>query len=154
MNEQLSTGTQTFMESHKEKKVVFTNGCFDILHPGHVTYLNMAKELGDVLVVGLNSDLSVQRIKGPGRPINSELDRKFMLESLRSVDCVEIFDQETPLELIKAISPHILVKGGDWKVEEIVGFQWVKQHGGEVFSLPFKQGHSTTSLIKSLQGKN
>lgn len=112
---------QSFKEISQNKTIVFTNGCFDILHRGHVTYLNEAKKLGDLLVVGLNSDASVKRLKGETRPINSEQDRKFVLQNLKSVDFVEIFEDDTPLELIKAIMPNILVKGGDWKVEQIVG---------------------------------
>ena len=136
------------------KKVVFTNGCFDILHPGHITYLTAAKELGDYLVIGLNSDNSVKKIKGPDRPINNENNRKIMLEALRAVDFVEIFDDPTPLELIKALSPNILVKGGDWEIKDIVGAEYVQERGGEVYSLAFKDGHSTTSLIEKLQGKS
>jgi rfaE bifunctional protein nucleotidyltransferase chain/domain len=110
-----------FLEVNKGKKIVFTNGCFDILHRGHVTYLNQAKSLGDLLVMGMNSDASVKRLKGPERPINKELDRKFVLENLKSVDFVEIFTEDTPLELIKLVKPSILVKGGDWTIDKIVG---------------------------------
>lgn len=133
------------------KKIVFTNGCFDILHRGHISYLNQAKSLGDILVVGLNSDRSVKRLKGEERPINSEEDRKFMLENLKAVDRVEIFHEDTPLELIKTLTPDILVKGGDWKPEQIVGSQHVLENGGKVFSLNFINGYSTTNIIDSIK---
>ncbi|MDC1173853.1 D-glycero-beta-D-manno-heptose 1-phosphate adenylyltransferase [Bacteriovoracaceae bacterium] len=138
---------EKFLEASKGKTIVFTNGCFDILHSGHVQYLNEARALGDILVVGLNSDSSVKRLKGPERPINKELDRKFVLENLRSVSKVFIFDEDTPYELIKSISPNILVKGGDWKPDQIVGSDLVLKAGGEVKSLTFKDGYSTTNII-------
>ena len=140
-----------FLERNTDKKIVFTNGCFDILHRGHLTYLAEAKSCGDKLVVGLNSDLSVKRFKGPERPINSEADRKFMLENLRSVDHVEIFEEDTPLNLIKKILPQVLTKGGDWKVAEIVGSSEVLASGGEVFSLHFVDGFSTTNIIEKIK---
>ena len=133
------------------KKIVFTNGCFDILHVGHVTYLDKAKRLGDVLIVGLNSDSSVRRIKGKGRPINNELDRARVLASLSSVDYVTIFSEATPEKLIRKLKPGILVKGGDWKTETIVGASFVRALGGRVASLPFVKGYSTTSIIKRLE---
>lgn len=138
------------MKLNSEKKVVFTNGCFDILHPGHVAYLFEAKSLGDVLVVGLNSDASVKRLKGPSRPINDENSRKYVLESLKPVDFVEIFDEDTPLTLIKKIMPDVLVKGGDWKPEQIVGSKEVLENGGTVRSLKFIDGHSTTNIIEKI----
>lgn len=141
------------LKNSKSKRIVFTNGCFDILHSGHISYLNEAKLLGDILIVGLNSDKSVQRLKGPSRPINNEQDRKFFLENLRSVDGVEIFDTETPLELIKTIMPNTLVKGGDWEAKDIIGSDIIIKNGGEVKSLQFKDGHSTTSFIEMVQGK-
>jgi rfaE bifunctional protein nucleotidyltransferase chain/domain len=141
------------LKNSKSKRIVFTNGCFDILHSGHISYLNEAKLLGDILIVGLNSDKSVQRLKGPSRPINNEQDRKFFLENLRSVDGVEIFDTETPLELIKMIMPNTLVKGGDWEAKDIIGSDIIIKNGGEVKSLQFKDGHSTTSFIEMVQGK-
>ncbi|RLA64235.1 MAG: D-glycero-beta-D-manno-heptose 1-phosphate adenylyltransferase [Epsilonproteobacteria bacterium] len=150
----LSEQAQKFLKSAEGKKIVFTNGCFDILHPGHVGYLAAARELGDFLVIGLNSDNSVKKLKGPDRPINNEKNRKFMLEGLKAVDFVEIFDESTPLELIEALSPDILVKGGDWEIKDIVGAEFVQAAGGEVYSLAFKDGHSTTNLIKKLQGKS
>lgn len=143
-----------FEQSRKNKKVVFTNGCFDILHRGHLSYLNEAKSLGDILVIGVNSDKSVKRLKGENRPINSELDRVFMLENLKAVDFVFIFEEDTPYELIKKIQPNILVKGGDWKPEQIVGHDIVEALGGKTLSLNFEDGYSTTNLIKKVQGKN
>ena len=135
--------------SHRQgKKVVFTNGCFDILHRGHVTYLNEAKSLGDILVLGLNSDASVKRLKGETRPVNIEEDRKFVLENLKAIDYVFIFTEDTPYELIKIIMPDVLVKGGDWKPEQIVGSDLVLANGGEVKSLNFVNGFSTTSIIE------
>ena len=150
----LSNETKCFLENNRDKKIVFTNGCFDILHPGHVEYLNDAKKQGHLLIIGLNSDASVRRLKGPTRPINNETDRKFMLENLKAVDHVIIFDQETPYELIKALRPNVLVKGGDWKIEQIVGHDIVTSYGGQVKSLLFKEGYSTSNLIKDLQGKS
>ncbi|MAZ48818.1 MAG: D-glycero-beta-D-manno-heptose 1-phosphate adenylyltransferase [Halobacteriovoraceae bacterium] len=141
---------EEFRNSVAGKKVVFTNGCFDILHRGHVSYLNEAKSLGDILVVGLNSDASVKRLKGESRPVNSERDRKFVLENLKAVDYVFIFEQDTPLELIKKVSPYILVKGGDWKPDQIVGSEFVLQNGGQVKSLQFVDGFSTTSTIEKI----
>lgn len=132
-------------------KTVFTNGCFDILHIGHVHYLNEARSLGDKLVVGLNSDKSVKRLKGNERPINNELDRKYVLENLKAVDEVIIFDEDTPIELIKKINPHILVKGGDWPIEKIVGHEHVLANGGVVKSLSFKDGYSTTSTLEKIK---
>jgi rfaE bifunctional protein nucleotidyltransferase chain/domain len=152
--EKLSEDTKLFLKKFDGKKIVFTNGCFDILHLGHVEYLNEARALGDALIIGLNSDASVKRLKGPDRPINNEHDRKEMLLNLRAVDSVQIFDNETPLEIIQMISPSILVKGGDWKVEQIVGYEFVLSHGGIVKSLSFKNGYSTSNLIKNVQGKN
>ena len=139
-----------FLEENQSKKIVFTNGCFDILHRGHVTYLNAARSLGDILVIGLNSDASVKRLKGDKRPINNEDDRKFLLENLKAVDGVFIFNEDTPLELIKSIKPHVLVKGGDWQVEQIVGAQEVLSWGGRVQSLNFVDGFSTTGTIEKI----
>lgn len=134
----------------KKKTIVFTNGCFDILHPGHVDYLNRAKKLGDILVVGLNSDASVRRLKGPTRPVNKEQDRALVLSNLRSVDYVIIFEEDTPYELIKAVEPDFLVKGGDWPVDKIVGADIVCQKGGKVLSLNFLPGYSTTAIIERI----
>ena len=130
------------------KKIVFTNGCFDILHKGHVTYLKKAKSLGDILILGLNSDDSVRRLKGPTRPVNSENDRAVVLEALECIDYIVIFDEDTPLNLIKNIMPDILVKGGDYKVEDVVG----REYAGRVEIIDFVQGYSTTSTIEKLNG--
>ncbi len=151
--EQLSKETIAFLEKNRGKKIVFTNGCFDILHLGHVEYLNEAKAQGDVLIVAINSDTSVRELKGPDRPVNNEHDRAQMLLNLKAVDCVQVFTEQTPLEIIKLIKPNVLVKGGDWKPEQIVGSDFVLSHGGEVKSLMFKQGYSTSNLIKAVQGK-
>lgn len=140
-----------FLEKNKGKKIVFTNGCFDILHRGHVTYLAEARKLGDLLVIGLNSDASVKRLKGPERPINNESDRSFVMSQLKSVDFVEIFTEDTPLNLILTVKPGVLVKGGDWKIEQIVGGKEVQSMGGQVFSLNFVDGYSTTNLIEKIQ---
>ena len=141
---------QSFLEKFHGKKIVFTNGCFDIIHPGHITYLNQAKKLGDVLIVGINSDASVARLKGPNRPINNQVDRKFVLENLRCVDFVEIFSEDTPLNLILKIKPQILTKGGDWPVDKIVGAKEVMSWGGTVKSLTHVPGKSTTSIIDKI----
>ncbi len=133
------------------KKVVFTNGCFDIIHRGHVEYLNQAKSLGDYLLIGLNSDKSVRKLKGEGRPVNSEKDRAFILSNLKSVDCIIIFEEDTPYNLISAILPDILVKGGDWKENDIVGSDIVKTAGGKVMSLKFIDNYSTTSIINKIK---
>ncbi len=132
-------------------KVVFTNGCFDILHEGHVSYLRQARGLGDVFVVGLNSDASVKRLKGRERPVNNELSRAAVLSALECVDCVCMFGEDTPYELINEVLPDVLVKGGDWEPDSIVGADIVKLHGGEVLSLPFKPGHSTTGIIEKIR---
>ncbi len=132
------------------KKVVFTNGCFDILHIGHVSYLEEAKSCGDILIVGLNSDASVKRLKGESRPINSQLERAFVLCGLRPVDYVVVFEEDTPYNLISKVLPSVLVKGGDWKAEQIVGSDIVLANGGEVKSLMFKEGFSTTNIITKI----
>lgn len=150
----LSQKLEKILSQRDGKKIVFTNGCFDILHSGHVTYLNEAKSLGDFLVIGLNSDESVKRLKGAERPINKELDRKLLLENLRSIDAVELFSEDTPYDLIKEIRPDILVKGGDWQPEEIIGHDIVHSYNGKVQSLTFKDGYSTTSIIGQVQGKS
>jgi D-glycero-beta-D-manno-heptose 1-phosphate adenylyltransferase len=140
-----------FLLHNQNKKIVFTNGCFDILHRGHVSYLAEAKKLGDLLLIGLNSDQSVKRLKGPERPINNEADRQYVLSQLKSVDHVEIFTEDTPLNLILKVRPHMLVKGGDWKIDQIVGAREVISWGGQVFSLNFVDGYSTTSIIHKIQ---
>lgn len=129
------------------KRIVFTNGVFDILHAGHVTYLEAARALGDVLVVGLNTDASVRRLKGPERPINVEDDRAWVLSALRAVDYVVLFDDDTPLEVIRALMPDVLVKGGDYTRETIVGADDVEAHGGTVCTIPLVEGRSTTAII-------
>jgi rfaE bifunctional protein nucleotidyltransferase chain/domain len=146
-----SAELKVFLSKNKDKKIVFTNGCFDILHRGHVAYMNEAKSCGDVLLLGLNSDESVKRLKGPTRPVNNEEDRKFVLENLKAIDFVEIFTEDTPLNLIKEVMPKVLVKGGDWSVDQIVGSKQVIEGGGEVFSLNFVDGFSTTGIIEKIQ---
>lgn len=136
----------------KSDRIVFTNGCFDILHRGHVEYLQEAAALGDRLVIGVNTDRSVQRLgKGLDRPINDQDSRALVLAALRYVDAIVIFDEDTPLELISAIQPDVLVKGGDWKPEDIVGSDVVKARGGEVRSLKLVEGFSTTRLIDRIK---
>ncbi|HRF78610.1 MAG TPA: D-glycero-beta-D-manno-heptose 1-phosphate adenylyltransferase [Flavobacteriales bacterium] len=136
----------------KGDRIVFTNGCFDILHRGHVEYLQEAAALGDRLIIGLNSDASVRRLgKAADRPLNDEQSRAKVLSALRLVDAVVIFDQDTPLELIQAIAPEVLVKGGDWKEDQIVGAEVVKARGGEVRSLKLVDGFSTTALIEKIR---
>ena len=130
--------------------IVFTNGCFDVLHRGHVDFLNRAKALGTRLVVGLNSDESVRQIKGAGRPFQTQEDRKAVLEGLASVDEVIIFEELTPEHLIHQLKPDILVKGGDWKPDEIVGAEFVKGNGGQVFSIPLVEGYSSTAVIERM----
>lgn len=133
------------------KKVVFTNGCFDLLHVGHVRYLQAARNLGDILVVALNTDASVKKLKGPTRPVQTENDRAEILAALGCVDFTILFDEETPERIIQLIKPDILAKGGDWKIEQIVGAPFVQSYGGQVFSLDFIEGKSTTRLIEKSQ---
>ena len=134
----------------KGKKIVFTNGCFDLLHLGHVRYLEEAKSLGDILVVGVNSDTSVRGLKGPNRPILPEEERAEILSGLGCVDYVTIFDEPTPLNLISLLLPDVLVKGGDWTKEATVGWETVERTGGEVVILSFVEGSSTSHLIESI----
>ena len=134
----------------KGKRIVFTNGCFDLLHVGHIRYLEEAKALGDILVVGINSDQSVRRIKGPYRPILPEEERAEILSGLGCVDYITIFDEADPLELISSLQPHVLVKGGDWTQETTVGKEVVEGLGGKVVILPFVQGASTSNLIETI----
>ncbi len=138
-------------EKEAGKKIVFTNGCFDILHAGHVKYLRRAKALGDLLVVGLNSDASVRKLKGPGRPVNSAANRAAVLSALKFVDYVVVFSQDTPLALIRKVRPDFLVKGGDWKTSQIVGGDWVRSYGGKVRSLPFVKGRSTSKVLDAIR---
>jgi D-beta-D-heptose 7-phosphate kinase/D-beta-D-heptose 1-phosphate adenosyltransferase len=133
------------------RTVVFTNGCFDLLHPGHVRYLAEAQSLGDVLVVALNSDRSVRLLKGEGRPILNELERAQVVAALQAVDFVIIFDEETPRELVAKLLPDVLVKGGDWSLDEIIGRDEVEAAGGKVLSLPYVEGSSTTDIIERIK---
>lgn len=137
---------------HRERKerVVFTNGCFDILHVGHVRYLQRARELGEVLVIGLNSDESVKRLKGRSRPILPLDERRELLLALRAVDYVCVFAEDTPFEIIAQVRPDVLVKGGDWPVEKIVGHDYVASYGGKTYSLPYIEGRSTTEIIAQI----
>lgn len=139
----------SFEEEITSKKVVFTNGCFDILHAGHITNLEESKELGDILIIGLNSDNSVRRLKGNDRPINSWMDRAMVLSRLRSVDYVIGFDEDTPIDLIKDLKPNVITKGGDYKESEMIGGSFVKSYGGEVIILPYLDGYSTTDILKN-----
>ena len=135
----------------EHKKIVFTNGCFDFIHPGHIHYLNEAKSMGDILVIGLNSDKSVRKIKGKGRPINNQDFRSSVLSSLEMVDYVIVFEESTPYELIKSIVPDILVKGGDYKIEDVVGREIVEGNKGKVVCVSYIEGFSTTSIIKKIK---
>lgn len=134
-----------------KEKVVFTNGCFDIIHPGHLDLLERARRLGTKLIVGINSDSSVRAIKGAPRPFLSQDDRALMLKSLRSVDEVCVFYEPTPEKLIKELRPDVLVKGGDWQTDEIIGADFVEKNGGEVFSLPLKDGYSTSAIVEKIR---
>ena len=134
----------------KNHKVVFTNGCFDVLHRGHVTYLAAARDLGDCLIVGLNNDASVRRLKGENRPVNNENDRALVLSALSFIDYIILFEEDTPKNLIEQVKPDILVKGGDYKIENIVGADFVTKNGGEVLTIPFVDGYSSTKIIQSL----
>jgi len=136
------------------QRIVFTNGCFDLLHYGHLHYLSAARDLADRLVIGLNSAASVRRLKGANRPINDELTRTHLLAALEVVDAVVVFEEDTPLELIKIVQPEILVKGGDWKPEQIVGSDLVLARGGKVLSLPFVEGYSTTNIERKILGQS
>jgi D-beta-D-heptose 7-phosphate kinase/D-beta-D-heptose 1-phosphate adenosyltransferase len=133
------------------KRIVFTNGVFDILHPGHVRYLQAARRHGDVLVVGLNSDASVRRNKGPERPTNPEAERAEVLEALACVDAVAIFEEDTPADIIRRVQPDVLVKGADWPADQIVGRDTVEARGGRVILEPVEQGYSTSSIIERVK---
>jgi D-glycero-beta-D-manno-heptose 1-phosphate adenylyltransferase len=135
-------------------RVVFTNGVFDLVHPGHIDVLVGARSCGDALVVGVNSDASVKRLKGPDRPVRSEGERAYVLASLEAVDAVTVFDQDTPLELVQLLLPDVIVKGGDYSVESVVGAKEVTARGGEVVIIPLTPGHSTTSTIERLRGRS
>jgi rfaE bifunctional protein nucleotidyltransferase chain/domain len=136
-----------------EKKIVFTNGCFDLIHLGHLDYLARSKDLGDVLIVGLNSDTSTRLLKGTGRPLNDEYSRAISLASLHFINAVIIFDEETPFELIKSVKPDFLVKGSDYQIEEIAGHDIVQENGGKVITFDLIEGYSTTSLIEKIKNQ-
>lgn len=136
------------------QKIVFTNGCFDLLHLGHVDYLEKSRQLGDKLVLGLNTDASISRIKGPTRPLQDEMSRARVMASLLFVDAVVLFDDDTPLELIKAVQPDILVKGDDYTIENIVGQDVVTARGGEVKTVPLVKGYSTTNIVKKIENQH
>lgn len=138
------------LKLHRQK-IVFTNGCFDVLHYGHVRYLLEARKLGDILVVGLNSDESVRRLKGPTRPVNGEKERAFVLAALACIDYVVIFGEDTPKELIETVIPDVLVKGGDYDLSNIVGADFVTRNGGTVTTIPFVEGFSSTHIIEQLK---
>jgi D-beta-D-heptose 7-phosphate kinase/D-beta-D-heptose 1-phosphate adenosyltransferase len=134
-------------------RVVFTNGVFDLLHPGHIDVLFAARARGDALVVGINSDASVKRLKGPSRPVRSEVERAVVLAALEMVDCVVMFDEDTPLDLVLNLKPDVIVKGGDYTVDTIVGAREVQEWGGEAVVIPLTPGQSTTSIIEKLSGR-
>ena len=135
----------------KKKKIVFTNGCFDIIHRGHVSYLNQAKKAGDILIVGLNKDISIRRIKGPLRPINNENDRAFVLAALEMIDYIVMFADDTPLKLIESLRPDILVKGSDWALNDIVGKDILDSYGGKIKRIKLVRGRSTTNVIDRIK---
>ena len=137
------------MWKFQNQKIVFTNGCFDILHRGHIEYLSQARDKGDILIIGLNTDASVKRLKGDSRPVQDEMSRALVLASLRIVDAVVLFDEDTPYELIKAVEPDVLVKGGDYSPETIVGADVVNARGGEVAVIPLLEGYSTSAILNS-----
>jgi len=139
------------LELFNKDKIVFTNGCFDILHPGHIHILDQAKSYGDILIVGLNSDNSIKRLKGPSRPKVSQEDRLKILSSIKFVDYVVLFEEETPLKLIEKIKPNVLVKGGDYIPEDIVGREFVENNGGQVKIIKLLEGHSSSSLIDKFE---
>ncbi len=141
------------LKKHKrsKKKIVFTNGCFDLLHVGHIRYLRQAKALGDILVIGLNRDASVRKLKGPGRPVTMEKERVEILSALSSVDYLTFFSDKTPMRLIRILRPDFLVKGGDWKKETMVGRDFVESYGGKVRVLPYVKNRSTTRLLEKIK---
>ncbi len=141
------------LRTNKDIRIAFTNGCFDLLHRGHVEYLEQARAVADFLFVGLNSDASVRRLKGNGRPLMPADDRAYILSRLRAVDAVCIFEQDTPLELIQMVHPDFLIKGGDYRVEDIVGRDFVKSYGGQVHTIPLIPGRSTTGIIEKIKSQ-
>ncbi len=155
MNSAILTLEEAILRFSRKKRngrrVVFTNGCFDLLHPGHIRGLELARELGDVLIVGLNSDASVRQLKGQGRPVISALERAEILAALESVDAVVIFDDLTPREVIAGLLPDVLVKGGDWPGDRIVGREEVEAAGGRVVSIPVVPGYSTTAILQKIR---
>jgi D-beta-D-heptose 7-phosphate kinase/D-beta-D-heptose 1-phosphate adenosyltransferase len=155
LNPAILTLEEAILRFGREKRngrvVVFTNGCFDLLHPGHLRGLELARELGDVLIVGLNSDASVRQLKGPGRPVIPERERAEILAALESVDAVVIFDELTPHEVISRLLPDVLVKGGDWPGDQIVGREEVEAAGGRVVSVPLVPGYSTSAILQKIR---
>jgi len=143
--------TQLAIWRFQSKKIVFTNGCFDLLHLGHIDYLSKAKDLGDILIIGVNTDDSVKRLKGAARPITDENSRSLIIASLQFVNAVVLFDEDTPYELIKLVQPDVLVKGSDYKPEDIVGYDIVKAKGGEIVTIDFLEGYSSTRVIEKLK---
>lgn len=137
----------------QDQKIVFTNGCFDLLHLGHIDYLSKAKDQGDVLIVGVNTDASVQRLKGEPRPVKDEVSRSMIMASLQFVNAVVLFDEDTPYELIKLVQPDVLVKGSDYEPEDIVGYDVVKARGGEIVTIDFLEGYSTTGIIEKIKSE-
>lgn len=149
----LSTSDAERWRQGRSGRVVFTNGVFDLLHPGHVDVLRAARSAGDALVVGLNSDASVRRLKGAGRPVRTEADRAYVLAALRCVDVVTVFDDDTPLELVRRLLPDVIVKGGDYTEDTVVGAAEVRARGGRVVIVPLTPGQSTTSIIETLRAQ-
>ncbi|MGC6366754.1 MAG: D-glycero-beta-D-manno-heptose 1-phosphate adenylyltransferase [Candidatus Marinamargulisbacteria bacterium] len=139
-----------FLSENKSKRIIFTNGCFDLLHPGHVQYLADAKSLGDILIVGLNSDTSVTQLKGPNRPINDQVFRSQMLLALKPVDAVIIFEEDTPISVLSIIKPNIHVKGGDYQPEQLPEYETVVSNGGEVKCVSFIEGYSSSEIIAKI----
>jgi rfaE bifunctional protein nucleotidyltransferase chain/domain len=140
-----------FSLKKQRKKTVFTNGCFDLLHAGHITLFRKAKSLGDILIVGLNTDRSVRKLKGKGRPVVPQKDRALVLSALRDVDFVVFFSEPTPINLIRSLTPDVLVKGADYKSSAIVGADWVRAGGGRVVRIPLVKGHSSSSIFRKLK---
>jgi len=152
LNKVLDLNTSTFQNIKRAKQaIVFTNGCFDLLHPGHLQYLNESKKLADILIVGLNDDESIKRLKGPSRPINNLDFRIKMLSGLSCIDYIVPFSEDTPQKIIELIRPDILVKGDDYKIDDIVGAEFVLSYGGHVQTIPLLEGYSTTTLIEKIK---
>lgn len=150
----MTWGRAALWRAARRGRVVFTNGVFDLLHPGHVDVLRGARARGDALVVGVNSDASVRRLKGPGRPVRSEAERVYVLAALEMVDAVVLFEQDTPLELVTRLAPDVIVKGGDYSPDTVVGAREVRARGGEVVIIPLTPGQSTTAIIEKLRGRS